>query len=234
MSRPTPVVGLLLASMLLAACGASSTTPSVSETASSSAPESQTASASPASVGLGATDTDVVPGTYIPLFQPAFTLTIGDVVTLDCIPGARCRGSIDSNEVGWLDIEFGTDHGAEIDVIRLGNVIDPAAPGTLIAAPDDLSAWVAALLGPPEAVMVGGVPATRFDVQTAGELQFGMISGTQDGEAGIGPSGLRVIVLRVDDVAVLITEWLGPSNSVRDGQGALDSLQPLVDSIHWN
>jgi hypothetical protein len=52
-------------------------------------------------------------------------------------------------------------------------------------------------------------------------------------QASIGPSALRLTVMRIGGYAVLITEWLGPENTVRDDATARKGLQPLIDSIKW-
>jgi hypothetical protein len=188
---------------------------------------------------LGASGTRAFPGTFITNFQPALRLTIDTVVDLDCPSPTGCWGSVDVNEPDWIDLEFGTLHGAEIDIIRMEKVFDPALPGVLIDPPEDLAAWVAALpatakLHPPTSVVIGGLPAIRFDVASAGELQLGPIGVRTDSQAGIGPRGLRITLLRVSGHLIVITEWLGPQHSEGGGRAVLDGLQPLVDSIHWS
>ncbi len=209
--------------------------PSPSPSTSPTASPSPTATV--ASVALGAEGTDMLPGTYTPLFQPAFNFTVTNEIVTDCPPSVQCSWPIDKNEAGWVDIEFGTEQSSEFMAIRLDKVIDPAAPANLIDPPADLAAWMGSLpgtavLGAPKPVLIGGLPASQFDEKTPGEMQFGHIAGTTD-QAGIGPSGLRLIVLRVHDQVVLISEWLGPQNTARDGAAALTNLQPLIDSITW-
>ena len=177
-------------------------------------------------------------GRYTTHFVPALTLTIDHVVDLDCAPGYRCRGDIDTNAPSWLGFEFGNVHGSEIDIIRLDKVYNPKSPKKLIDPPSDITAWVKALPGTavlqaPQAVLVGGIDATEFDVKTAGDLQFGPIPEIPDGQAGLGPSGLRVVFVTVHGHLILISEWLGPDNAVRDGAAALEGLQPFVKSIAW-
>jgi hypothetical protein len=180
-------------------------------------------------------------GYYMTYFKPALTVRIDKAVNLDCAPGYDCRGDVDANEAGWVDLEFGNVHGSELDIIRVDKVYDPMAPKTLVDPPADLAGWLQALpgkgtavLSAPKAITIGGLPATQFDVRTPGELQLGHIAGTADGQAGIGPSGLRIIVLRVHTQVVVLTEWLGPENTIRDGAAALASLQPVVESIVWS
>jgi hypothetical protein len=191
----------------------------------------------PTAAVLGVGGTRVSAGSYTTQFQPALTLTIGNVVALDCVAGDGCTGRINVNEPAWLDLEFGKDHGSEFMAIRLEKVYDPGSAGTLIDPPEDLAAWITTLPGTaeldgPKAVSVGGLAASQFDVRTPGDISFGLIPGNTIG-AAMGPTILRVIVLRVDGHLVLILEGLGPHNTAGNGQAALDSLQPLVDSISW-
>ena len=67
---------------------------------------------------------------------------------------------------------------------------------------------------------------------------------------GFGPTGLagpddaswfglaanhetRAIALAVGDQTVLITEQMGPENTIRDFEAAVNGLHPLVNSIVW-
>jgi len=240
--------GLLVASLLLTACGPTAAAPSASSpgvTASpqpTAAPTATAAATAPIPSALPAAGTTVFAGYYTTEFQPALTLRIDKAaVALDCAPGYDCRGDADKNEAGWVDLVFGNLHGAELDIIRLDKVYDPKAPTKLIDPPTDLAAWLEALpgsgmavLAAPKSVSIGGVAATQFDVRTPGELQLGHIAGTAGDRAGIGPNGLRIIVMRVHGVVVVMTEWLAEENTSRDGAAALTSLQPLMDSIAWS
>lgn len=194
-------------------------------------------SASTETLGEAGDHAPVFPGTYTTHFQPPLTLTVGDEVSLDCAPGFTCRGYVNANSDGWLDLDFGVSRQAELMLIRLDKVYDPASPSKLIDAPADLAAWLQASAGtvvfePPTAVSIGGMAATQFDVRTGGEAQFGLIAGGY-GQAGIGPSALRVILVRVHDHLVLITEWFGEKNTVRDRHATVAWLQPIIDSIVW-
>jgi hypothetical protein len=230
------VIAMIGVGLRVASTPAVGNYPSPSPTPSATPVSSPAASAATVGV-LPDGGQPVFSGTYSTRFQPALTLTVDRVVDLDCSPGYLCRGTVDVNAAGWLDLEFGNVHGSEIDIIRLDKVYDPKSPKKLIDPPKDLAAWIRALPGTavlqsPKAVVIGGLPGTQFDVRTPGNLQFRLIPGGY-GQAGIGPSGLRVILLTVHGHLVLISEWLGADNTVRDGQAALDSLQPLVDSIKW-
>jgi hypothetical protein len=250
MSRTIGILGLLLAATLVAACSVSTAGSSPTAFATTSPSTGQPASPSPvasmpAVEALAIGGSPVFPGTYTAQFQPALALTVDHVVDLDCAPGYRCRGSVDLNSAIFLDLEFGTVRGAEVDIVRLDKVYDPASPGKQIDPPADLAAWLEALPGtavldPPKPVMIGGVAATRFDIRTPGDILFGPLPGGPNDNADpagpqalIGPSALRITVMRVRGSAVLITEWLGPENTGRDGAAALESLQPLIDSITW-
>jgi len=245
MSRVNPIFGTIVATtMLVAACSASPAASGPGASASpliaTPAPTATTAAPSAAVQVLAAGGQGAVPGTYRTAFEPPLlTLTIDrEVVKLNCDPSAQCFGGIDANKAGWLDLEFGAANGSEIDVIRLDKVYDPTAPASVIDPPSDLAAWLEALPGtavldPPKAVEIGGLPATEFDVKTPGEMQFGPMADPADGQAGIGPSAVRISLVIVAGHLVIISEWLGPENTARNAQAALDSLQPLVDSIVW-
>jgi len=245
MTRIIQAAGLAVASVVLAACGPGVAATPTSNPAITTNPQASSAP-SPAAIAtapipsiLPAGGSELFAGSYTTRFTPALTLKIEKAVALDCSPGYDCRGDVDVNEPGWLGFEFGNVHGSELDIIRLDKVFDPKAPTKTIDPPADLSAWVQALpgtavLGPPTAVTIGGIEASQFDVQTPGDLQLGPIAGMADSQAGIGPSGLRIVVLRVHGQVVVISEWLGPDNTIRDGAAALASIQPVVDSIEWS
>jgi hypothetical protein len=189
------------------------------------------------------------PGTYSSQFTPALTFTVGDVVDLDCAAGFTCRGAVDANSAGWIDLEFGTLHGSEIIVIRLDQVYDPSSPTNLIAPPQDISAWLSALqvenastyhsvpgfavFQPAKSVIIGGLPALQFDLKTPGNIQFGPMPDDPASQAGIGPNAMRVTFVTVHGHLVLISEWLASKNTVHDGPAALESLRSLVESISW-
>jgi hypothetical protein len=254
-SRNHSIVGLLAAAaMLLSACG-SFTAP---ESTGGAAAGPTTVAATPPVTAQPATPSPSAviqelpdggnpsfPGTYTTQFQPKLTFTIDHVVDLDCSPGYRCRGDVDLNSANFVDLEFGNVHGSEVHIYRLDKVYDPASPDKQIDPPVDLAAWMEALpgtavRGPAMPVMIGGKPATRFDIRTPGEIVFGPLPGGPNDnaipagpQASIGPSALRISVMRIGGSAVLIIEWLGPENTVRDGAAALKGLQPLIDSITW-
>ena len=47
------------------------------------------------------------PGPIIPQFDPPLAFTIDREVEHNCAPDFQCRGSIDANLPGWVDLEFG-------------------------------------------------------------------------------------------------------------------------------
>jgi len=183
----------------------------------------------------------VFEGTYTTQFEPALTLAVDQVVERDCGTTARaagqCHGAVDINQGPTLDLEFGVENGSEVIVVAPDKVYDDSAAPRLIDPPADLVAWMrslhgTAVLGEPTPVSIGGVAGNAFDVTKAGDLQFAKVS-SNGFVAGFGPSGLRVIVLRVHGQLVLIEEWLGPANTTRDVPAVLQELQPLIDSIVW-
>jgi hypothetical protein len=184
----------------------------------------------------------IFPGTYQTAFEPGLTLTVGHVVDLDCFPGYRCRGDIDINVPNFVGLEFGNEHGAELDFTRPDQVVDPDSPSKLIDPPADLAAWVTALPGvtvldPATAVVVGGVAGAAVSVEADADIQFGPtgISGEDVPEwfgiAARHPT--RLILLHVHDKAVFITELTGVENFGSDFDGAVSGLQPVIDSIVW-
>lgn len=185
----------------------------------------------------------VFPGYYSTRFEPALTLTIGNVVNLDCFPGYRCRGDIDVNLPNWVGFEFGNEHGNEFNVIRIDQITDPDSPGTLVDPPVDLAGWISTLPGvdvlePPKAVVVGGIASEQLDVMSDADTPFGPtgLTGPDDPQwFGLAANHrTRVILLRIDGHVVMITEQIGVENTVRDFEAAVDGLQPLVDSIVWS
>jgi hypothetical protein len=182
----------------------------------------------------------VFPGTYTPAFQPTLTLTADKVVDLDCAPGFQCRGSVDANMPSWLDMEFGTTHGAELMVIALGQVLDPGT-NSLIAPPvkpADVAALLAtspklSVLAAPKAVKVGGLDASQLDVRAQAGFSLGVRPDVA-GDFGLATKhDTRLIVVVVDGHTVVITEQIGPGNTVGDFQAAINSLELMLNSISW-
>jgi hypothetical protein len=161
------------------------------------------------------------------------TLTINNLVDLDCAPGYRCRGDIDVNIEHWVGLEFGNIHGSELDVARVDKV--PKSPGdsALVDPPDDLATWMAGQPGiesvsEPMPVTIDGVPGVRLNIRADKAVSFGPSWGAC--------AGCRswITVLRVRGAWVLIIEQLGPDNTVRDFDAVVRGLQPVIDSITWN
>ena len=205
-------------------------------TPSSSASTPVIASATPAttpspSPSILANEGSVYPGTYVSAFDPGLTFTINHEVEHNCAPNFRCRGSIDVNLPGWIDIEFGQPR-IEMHVVRVDKVNDPAKPGALIDPPADLATWIATRPGvtvnAQKAVRVGGLAATQLDIRTGTkDLSFGPIPGVTDPGLGLGANvTARLFAVPVDGRQVLI--MLVPED------GSVTELQPLVDSIVWN
>ena len=184
-----------------------------------------------AQADLPAGDGSVYPGTYVPVFDPGLTFTIDREVQLNCAPGFKCRGTVDANLPGWVDIEFGQPR-IEVHIVRVDKVNDPARPGALIDPPADLAGWIASRPGVTvnarKAVQVGGLAATQLDIRTGGQdLSFGPIPGVTEPGLGVGANWtVRLFVVPVDGRQVLIM--------LHAEDGSLTELQPLVDSIIWH
>jgi hypothetical protein len=207
-----------------------SATSSSSSAVASATPPAPTAlpSASPA---ILASEGFVYPGTYVPAFDPGLTFTIDREVEHNCVPGSKCRGSIDVNRPGWIGLQFGLPR-IEVNVVRVDKVNDSAKPGAMIDPPADLAAWIASRPGvtvtAQKAVQVGGLAGTQLDVRTGNEdLSFGPIPGVTDVGLGLGANWtVRMFVVPVDGRQVLII--------LHAEDGSLTELQPLVDSIVWH
>ncbi len=206
----------------------SATSSSPSAVASATPSASAVASASPA---ILASEGSVYPGTYVPAFDPGLTFTIDHEVEHNCAPNFKCRGTIDANLPGWMNIEFGLPR-IEVHFVRVDKVNDPAKPGELIDPPADLAAWLGSRPGvtviAQKAVQVGGLAATQLDLQAGDkDVSFGPIPGVTDPGLGFGANGtIRLIVVPVDGRQVLIM--------LHAEDGSLTELQPLVDSIVWH
>jgi hypothetical protein len=241
----TPARWVGVAALVLAGCSASATTsnapsaPSPSDGASPS-PSPQRETARPTTVPL-ADEGTMVAGTYSTHFQPRLTLTIGREVDLDCAAGYRCQGDIDVNTASWLDLEFGNAHGSEFSVLRLDPLSDPGKPATVTEPPGDLAGWISALpdvsvIEGPTSVSVGGVDAVQLDVRTAKDVGFAPpgLNGPFPQWGGLPAAHeARLVFLRIDGHAIMLTEQIGPENTVHDFAAAIAGLQDLVDSISW-
>jgi len=182
----------------------------------------------------------IFPGTYRPVFQPTLTLTIDKVVDLDCAPGFQCRGSVDANFPSWLDMEFGNTHGAELMIYAVAQVPDPSSTGLIAppAKPAEIAALIAAspnltVLAAPKAVTVGGLDASQLDVRAHEGFSLGTRPDAA-GDVGLATEhDTRLIVVVVDGHTVVITEQIGPGNTVGDFQAAINSLERMLNSISW-
>lgn len=215
------------ATSLAPTTAAASTSPPASATSVPRATAAVTAMGTQV-VPLGGPGAAVFPGTYSANFIPSLTMTIGHAVDLDCSPGYRCRGEVQNNDPDFIDIEFGNTNGSELAIKRWDKVTGPS--GAQIDPPQDFAAWIAGLPGmkvyvPASSVTVGGVPAIQFDAQAA--------TGSLGGQFVWTDHKSRVTVLSVDGHQVVIQEAIGSENTMRLFQPAIDSLQPIVDSIAW-
>jgi hypothetical protein len=178
------------------------------------------------------------PGTYRTKFDPPMTITINDLVDLDCAPGYRCRGDIDVNLPQWVGFEFGNVHGSELDITRLDQVF--ADDGTTpVEPPADLASWLVSrqgikTLSGPTPVSIGGIAGTQLDLQADRVVPYGPNGLTDPPAFGVGPAlPFRVIVLKVGGHWVMISEVFGPEASVYDFDAMVDGLQPVIESIRW-
>jgi hypothetical protein len=108
-------------------------------------------------------------------------------------------------------------------------------------APADCGAWLAGIpgikvLGDPMPAKVGGLPATRLDVNPAHVVLFGPsgLSSFPD-KFGINGGAARAVItaVNVQGRCVVISGTFGPHNTIRDFEAAVRGLQPIVDSIRW-
>jgi len=189
---------------------------------------------------LPKTGSYVYPGRYLTAFAPAVTLSIGDEVRIDCAPGFRCRGDVDVNSQNWVDLEFGHDHPIDLTVMRLDDILGGNA--RVVNATADLAAWIASrphltVLDRAD-VTVGGKAATQFDVRADGRGVAFAPTGLKDPATfGFGPGAYRRLValhLVGGNVVVMIGSVNRPDEQDPEQfASAIQSLQPIVDSIAW-
>jgi hypothetical protein len=198
------------------------------------------AGVSEAVADLPATGSYLYPGRYMTAFEPALTLSIAGQVRIDCAPGFRCRGDVDVNSPNWVDLEFGHDHPIDLMVMRLDGFV--GANGRAVAPPADLANWVASrphlTVLNRTAITVGGKPATQLDIRSDDRgVVFGPTGLKDPAGFGFGPGAYRrlvVVQLRWANVIAMIGS-VNPEDERDPGQfaSAIDSLQPIVDSIGW-
>jgi hypothetical protein len=237
---------LVLVSALLAACGTSAPTASRSSTPIPTVlVATRSAAPSPVPVDTLASGGTMFPGTYRTNLDPPMTITINDLVNLDCAPGYRCRGDIDLNTPAWVEFEFGNVHGSDLVIMSIGKVYD-ADGKTLIDPPADFVAWMLDRPGmrentPRVPVTIGGIAGTRIDI-TSSDTKFAGWGPTNlagddvPRDFGInGGAGARVRfnVLNVNGHWVLIEESLGPENTVGNFDRVVEDLQGVISSIRW-
>jgi hypothetical protein len=188
------------------------------------------ATAAPAPTQL-ATSGPIFPGAYIPQFNPGFSFVTDREPKHNCSPGFQCRGSIDANVPGWLDLEFGQPP-IEVAITRVDKLYDPTHAGRLMNPPADLAAWIASRPGitvvSQKATTVGGLPGTQLVVRTGDkDILLGPISGVTDPVNALSASStFRLSVITVSGHQILI--------ALVARSGSIEELQPLVDSIVWD
>jgi hypothetical protein len=247
--RSTSRIGTVwLATVLIAACtgGQVSSAPTQPPQPTDPRPSAPLPTASPSATERIATLTNggtMFPGTYRTKLDPPMTITIDDLVDLDCAPGYRCRGDIDLNTPVWVGFEFGNVHGSELDIMSIGKVYD-ADGKTLIDPPDDFVSWMLDRPGmhenaPRKAVTIGGIAGTRVDITDTDTSFPGWgPTGRDDAPSAFGINGgagarVRFDVLNVRGHWVLIQESQGPDNTVHDFKAIVDGLQSVIHSIRW-
>jgi hypothetical protein len=210
--------------------------PAPSRVVPSSMPSTQPSTVTTLQLADGGT---MFPGTYKTKFDPAMTITITDVVDLDCVPGYRCRGDIDVNLPQWVAFEFGNVHGSELDIMRIDKVYSGSDGTTVAAPPNDYAAWLLSRpgvirLAAPVPVTIGGVHGVRLDFRVDRQVTYGP-TGLPDPPAFGICCGARtwISLIRVHDRVIIVVETLGPENTVGDFDAAMHGLQPVVDTIRW-
>ena len=149
-----------------------SATPAPSRSAAPTAPAADTLGRRPSPAIRRRSKASCTRVRYIPRFDPPLAFTIDVRSEHNCAPDFQCRGSIDANLPGWVDLEFGSPR-IEMTMIRVDKVDDPAHKGRLIDPPAGLAAsdrqqarsdgrW------PRSPSPWAAWPATQLDVQTHG------------------------------------------------------------------
>ena len=158
---------------------------------------------------------------------------------LDCAPGYKCRGDIDVNLPFWVGFEFGNVTVLNLPRLAHEQGLRPGHASRRIDPPADLAAWVASfptlvVLVAPAAVTVGGVSGTQLDAQSPDDLPLGPtgLTGADDPQwFGLAAGHRdRIILLRVDGYAILITDQIGVDNTV----GAAISTRSCRVSSRWS
>jgi hypothetical protein len=174
----------------------------------------------------------LMPGTYATAFQPRLGFSVGSGWT----------GNNDTSD--WIEIRQGPSDAAEaLDFYRVRQVLDPGTQRP-VPLPRDLLGWFTShpairVVSPPRSTTIGGMPATRIDV----ELASGWICGRPGcvgfapllpGEPGFGWSsdgapGLRsrIFVLHVKGATVIVT-FTSARSRFRAGVRAADAILGTV------
>jgi hypothetical protein len=218
--------------LLMAACAAATNEPSATSSSIAS-PPAASGSLQPTVQPMPVSG-DLFRGTYAPLFEPTMTFTVGDAVNLDCAPNYECRGEVNADLASWVGLDFGHDHGSELNIMRIDGLNDGSAP------PADLAAWIVALPGvtvvdEPTPTTIGGVAASRLDFETGAEgVGIGPLVGVTDVGAGVPPNRRNLAyTLKMDGQTILILVGFDGDNIVHDFDETVDAIQPIVDSITW-
>ena len=220
---------------LLSACASTGNQSSPTEGRPSSFPESAAPSSSVQQTPLAMPAAgDLFPGTYTPLFEPTITFTVGVAVNLDCAPNYECRGEVQVDEPGWVALDFGHDHGSEMNITRVEQLADGTAP------PADFAAWIAGLPGVsmtdgPTETTIGGLPGSRLEFETSdASVEVGPIPGIDEVGTGFPPNNPRLVyVVNVRGQWVLISVGFDADNTVRNFDETVSAIQPIIDSIAW-
>jgi hypothetical protein len=167
-------------------------------------PASTAASASGATPVIPDDGSALLPGAYATAFQPKLAFSVGHGWT----------GNNDSSD--WIDIRRGpSDFAGALDFVHIRNVFDPKTQRTM-PLPEDLSSWFTShpairVVSPPRSTTLGGVAATRFDVELASSWTCGhpacvgfapLLGWSPDGAPRLR---CRMFVLNVQGAAVVVT-----------------------------
>ena len=111
--------------------------------------------------------------------------------------------------------------------------VRPPADAAAVAALYTTSPGVT-VVQTPKTVVVGGLPAIQVDVWARQGLSIGTRTDVAGSDFGLAPAHeTRLIIIPINGQTVVITEQIGPNNTTNDFQAAMNSLQPLIDSIKW-
>jgi hypothetical protein len=237
--RPGKVVlGIAIASSMIAAACTSESSSGAPNDQSSVTPATTSSASSPPLVQEGGAP--LGPGTYTTVFQPKITFTTD----------ASWVSDADTRDFVWFERsgEYGLSGNGGIGFKRIDKVLDPTRAHKLMPVPKDYVAWIVSLpgvkvLAGPKAVTVDGVAATEIDVTATMDAPtvyckdpcvalwpLGRNADFQGQFMGLDPDSVRrLVVIRLNGETV---EMSGSSGGAGFTAIAKD-FDAIIQSVHF-